>query len=413
MSPLFWLLAACGPDTESRIVRLSSDDALTFEFPDWFGFDLTLGAGGDLDGDGRREWAASLFATEHDYYSGGDGWVQFFEGDTLIAERLEAEARAEGCLDSFAGVMAPVDFEGDGTPEWVFDVANNCREETPALWVMPGIGPSEQAEIPNPGDRQSHPGGVVEVFVDGAPAAFLVDQDVVYMVRPGTDGRWSINVDTLVIGTNDADDGSLFGSSPTPGEARLMVGSAAAVDGDGDGRAESWFGGYWREWAPGEAFVCPAAIGIDLDACVRLEAPGGRVGRVQSAGDLDGDGVSEVATSSVGPGEHGEVHVFRADGERLTTLYGTGSFEFGAEHTFLTDSSGESWLIVTDNRYVYAYHADQLLGSSVLVDRDARRMFADDQSWGPSEIIAYQQTPSDPPQLLIATWDRLHRVDFW
>ena len=406
MSPLFWLLAACRPDAESRIVQLSSEHAVILEFQHTLGAELTLGAGGDLDGDGRREWAASVFARETDYDNGGDGWVRFFEGDTLIDERLEAEARAEiGCLNSFAGVLAPVDFEGDGAPEWVFDVANNCREETPALWIVPGIGPSEQDEIATDVEgRRSNPEGVVEVFVDGAWAVLVADSSSrrFTLVRPDDAGLWSMGAESVV----------MVSSYDGVAQGALTVGTAAAVDADGDGRAESWIGGHFKPWTPGEAFVCPAAIGIDVDACVWLEAPGGRVGRVQSAGDLDGDGVSEVATSSVGPGEHGEVHVFRADGDLLTTLYGTGSFEFGAEHTFLTDSSGEAWLIVTDNRYVYAYHAEQLLGSSVLVDRDARRIFADDESFGPNEIIAYQQTPSDPPQLLIATWYRVHRVDF-
>jgi hypothetical protein len=399
MSPMLWLLMACRPDAASRVVYLTREHLAV---PD-VGLPHALGAGGDLDGDGRREWAVSVFIRETDYVNGGDGWVRFFEGDTLIEERLEAEARAEGgCLDSFAGLLVPVDFEGDGAPEWVFDVSNTCREETQALWIMPGIGPSAQTEISTQvGAGTSRPTGVAEVSVDGAPAVLVADSHIFTLAKPSEAGLWSMGAENVVMISNDAR------------EAALDVGNAAAVDADGDGRAESWLGGHWSTWWPGEAFVCPAAVGIDLDACVRLEAPGGRVGRVQSAGDLDGDGVSEVATSSVGPGEQGQVHVFRADGELLTTLYGTGSFEFGYQHTFLTDAKGESWLIVTDYYYVYAYHADQLLGSSALIDHEARRMYADAASDTVWHVVTYQPSSSEPAQLVLSSaYSGVFIVDF-
>ncbi|QDU69356.1 FG-GAP repeat protein [Engelhardtia mirabilis] len=295
-----------------------------------------LAALGDVDGDGREDFAVGVSM------QGGDGRVQFRSGTT--GELLFEAFGAPG--DRFGSALAPVaDVNGDGVRELIVGAPDAGPDKRGAAILLSGVDGTELWRTPGP-SISDHLGTSVDGLGD-------VDGDGVADVVVGA--RLSI-----IVGINGGRalvlsgvDGSVL--HDVQGEmAFVQVGTdvASAGDYDGDGRAD-FVVGSWGSWdngpASGAATIYSGRDGSQLGRVAGPVADDHLGASIDFADDLNGDGVPDLLCGAPFAGDAalldvvGEVHAF--DGATLEPLWiargPQHDSQFGRELVAIDDIDGD------------------------------------------------------------------------
>jgi len=275
---------------------------------------------GDLDGDGNPEYAAAVHSVARGGWNKGSAWILFSDGAGGIAKMTDLGAATVGAgpepesVHGFGASLAPLgDVNGDGVPDLAVGAHGGLvrGEATGAVWVL----------FMNP---------------DGS---VLRSEELIC--------REPIQRALLV-------DGELSTS--------LIYGGALATLGDldGDGLPELLLGGRSHTFF-GVVPKTELIVSLDREGGVRWARGLGRADGFSSLrgfsksyvglGDLDGDGIPDLAIGDSGNAEGGEGR----GGVWIVFLNADGSFR---EERLISDWSGDfGGLLLDDDRFGLALAA--------------------------------------------------------
>ena len=263
---------------------------------------------GDLDGDGRSEFAIG----EGDTHDSGRGRVHLYSGAT----GLETNSISGGAMGSAGSLRSAGDVNGDGILDVIIGDPTDDTNGTDAgrIWVYSGTGGLLFEDFGNnPGDRLGHAvGGGGDINGDGfddpiagAPTDITDDQTLGYFKL--YDGA-AANGSTLLI-DDQRDPGLLFDI----GDGTSGFGSAVADHGHHirDARADVVVGAPYLDWPPlgpdparpdaGGIYTWSAPPSTPLGANNQSLATNHRFGiSLDSIGDLNGDGAEETLVGADG-----------------------------------------------------------------------------------------------------------------
>ncbi len=308
----------------------------------WEGFAGTLDGCGDIDGDGVPDLVIG-----DDTYAGFGGHVRAYSGATG-AELWSWSGFAQG--DAVAGAG---DVDADGTPDIIVGdlFASLPIIKAGAAYVYSGAtGALLHEFIGDTGDGYlgRSVDGVGDIDGDGA-ADLIIGADGVgnirafggaAYVRSGLTGALLFQID----GTKD----------------HGYLGSSVAGTGDtnGDGIGDFLVGAYGEDrWGynTGAAYLYSGADASLLHSWTGLNQNNRFGEAVAATGDLDGDGSGDLAIAAPGAGPNGQVYLYSgATGQLLFTLEGQDPGEvFGKSVAGAgdVDGDGTSDVIVGSDRY--------------------------------------------------------------
>ncbi len=316
-------------------VKLLGDDA-----NDWAGY--AVAGVGDLDGDGTADLA--IGATRDDT-SGVDAGVAFVlhgpvDANDTIAVRADATFTGEAAGDIAGEVAVAGDVDGDGLADllvgaqWngdkagaayvVFGPASTTGSLSAADIVYRGVATDDEVSSSLSGIGDTDGDGLADLAIAGKNVDLAGDNaGCIYVVLGGDTGEQNLgSADSILTGESESSDLG-FG-----------VSVAGAGDVNGDGYADAIFGAKSDSEAAegaGAAYVVlgPVDSGTwslsDADAKLLGETANNFTGdSVDGAGDLDGDGFSDVVVgsgySSLGAEEGGAAYIVRGPMEGSISL---------------------------------------------------------------------------------------------
>jgi hypothetical protein len=294
----------------------------------------------DVDGDGRADVAAgarwklqkkTLQNGQAAVWSGADGkLIREWDGEW-----------PDGMLGHW--VMPIPDLSGDGLADLVIAAPQApVDDETTGVLV---------ARSPKTGE---------EIWKHSASASGLLGWDLTLAGDQDGDGRTDLFVGAPSTGTGVVNliagkDGAIMRTyAPAGGDNGTSFGwyVARVPDLDGDGHADFVAGGPWAKAVDGKsvggAWVFSGASGKELAHWAGTDPRGGFGGVVAAAGDIDGDGKSEVAVSAPGTEDQtrsipGELFIYSVPtGKELRRWSGTQPGElFGRMIVATADMDGD------------------------------------------------------------------------
>ena len=299
--------ASGGVDASSEVKIVPSDGAEDASFG------VGLGYGGDIDGDGFDDLAIGAYKSSAAANSAGEAYLWMGDATRTLPRHSRILAEDAGATDNFGvGIWAAGDLDGDGRGELVVgspgddDAATNAG----AAYIIGRTGKlmaSDAAKLDYLGASVAGAGDVnADGFADGLAGAWGVDDTDTYA---GAVYVWK---------------GGPFGLVPTSefkllasdGAASDYLGKAVAGAGDldADGYAEVAAGAPGHDdmgTGSGAVYLWPGGeTGMDGNAELELLASDGAAGdalgtSLAGVGDLDGDGIDDLAAGAPGDDEEG------------------------------------------------------------------------------------------------------------
>ncbi len=310
-------------------------------------FGISVVALGDLDADGHLDLAAGAYEDDDGGPSRGATWLLFLDGAGGVAQSRKISSLAGGLTgplddnDLFGWSLAPLgDFDGDGVADlavggWLDDDGSDLPYfDVGAIYLLfLNADGSVKSEVKisatqggftgtlDQGDRFGTSLALLpDLDGDGVPelaAGALYDDDggtnagALYVLFLGRDGR--VKSSTKISPTTG-------GLGPLAENARFGYAAACLGDLDADGRPELAVGALLDDdGGPGRGSVRIVSLDADGSAfAVRKisSTEGGFVGplddfdtfgrSVAALGDLDGDGVPDMAVGAGGDDDGGE-----------------------------------------------------------------------------------------------------------
>ncbi len=336
------------------------------EIPDFYEFGHSLAAIGDLDGDGvtdlavgSREWTDLGYAVG-DFDGSGAVWILFMDTDGTVRDEVKIARDTggfDGELDAFDFFGTSIAFLGDVDGDGIGDLAvgaagdDDGANRAGAVWIlfMNTDGTVDgHAKISNTSGGWPDPLGNSNEF--GRAVAGLGDFDddgvpdlVVTAPRRFNVGSFwivTLNADGSVKGTQ-----ATAGDSPDFGAYRLGVAITSLGDFDGDGTGDVALlssNGVWVTLLHPDGTVEQTTklgaetFGFAPELFFVFGGPEGYRGGLASFGDLDGDGIGDIAVGIPYMGVGGieqvgsvEILMLNADGtarQRQSIRNNTGNF---------------------------------------------------------------------------------------
>ncbi|HLP16582.1 MAG TPA: FG-GAP-like repeat-containing protein [Bacteroidota bacterium] len=356
-----------------RSMNTTADVTLTGE-ANYNDFGNSVSTAGDVNGDGYSDVIVGAFA-----YSSGTGRAYIYFGGATMNNAADVTLTGEGTENSFGSAVSTAgDVNGDGYSDVIVGAYANSSYAGRAYVFFGGASMNNRADVTLKGE------GAQNFFGSSVSTAGDVNGDGCSDIIVGaygydnTTGRAYLYSNSLT-GTDLPDekftgqtDDDFFGSSiSTAGDVNgdgysdVIVGAAGSSPSADSGRAYIYYGGPNMDNIP--------------DITLTGEANGNSFGHsVSTAGDVNGDGYSDVIVGALGySSQKGRAYIYyggpKIDNipDVILTGEGTGNF-FGIAVSTAGDVNGDGYsdVIVGANYYssskgrAYIYYGGQSMDTT-------------------------------------------------